>query len=90
MVRARRLQACKWLGTLLAVVCLSQAFARWRVFFQAPSGRSYAALVLVLSLFLALMAGLAVVVYAEEKARGRITRNRPRLDRWSSRFFFKP
>ena len=89
MFLTRRIQACKWTGTLLAVICLSQGFARWRAFFEAPSARNYAALLIVLSLFLALMAGLALVVYAEEKAKGRITRTRPRFDRWSSRFFFK-
>ena len=35
-------------------------------------------------------AALAVVVYAEEKARGRVARNRPLLDRWSNRLFLKP
>ena len=90
MFLTRRILACKWIGTLLAVLCLSQGFARWRDFFAAPGGRTYAALVLALSLFLALMAGLAVVVYAEAKALGQIRRPRPRLDRWASRLFGKP
>lgn len=89
MYRTRRIQLCKWTGTLAAVACLSQGIARWRDFIQAPGGATYAALLTMLTLFLALMAGLALVVYAEEKARGRVARPRPLLDRWTNRFFLK-
>jgi len=87
MYRTGRIKACKWTGAALAVLLLSQCFARWKDFFQAPTGRAYAGLVITLSLFLVLMAALSVVVYAEEKAKGRILRNRPWFDRWSDRFF---
>lgn len=90
MYRTGRIRACKWGGAALAVLLLSQCFARWKDFFQAPTGRAYAGLLITLSLFLVLMAALSVVVYAEEKAKGRIHRNRPRFDRWSDRFFLKP
>jgi threonine/homoserine/homoserine lactone efflux protein len=89
MYRTRRIKLCKWTGALFAVLLLSQSFSRWRDFQQLPTGRSYAAILIVLSLFLGLMALLAVVVYAEEKAKGRVTRTRPRFDRWSDRFFLK-
>ena len=90
MLCPRRIRICKWTGTVLAVALLSSTLARWRAFFQAPNGGNYAALVLDLSLLLALMAALALVVYAEEKARGRIHRPRPALERWSERLFLKP
>ena len=86
-MRRRRIQICKWTGTLLAVLLLSQIFARWKAFFQSPTGLNYAAILIVLSLFLVLMAALSVVVYAEEKARGRIRRTRPFFERWSDRLF---
>jgi len=87
MNRARRIQLWKWTATLLAVVLLSQIFARWRAFFQSPTGWNYAVVLLVLTLFLALMALLSVVVYAEEKARGRVARTRPFFERWSARLY---
>ena len=87
MLQHRRIQVCKWTGGFLAVALLSQAFGRWRAFFQAPTPLSYAGILLAATVFLLLMAALAVVVYAEEKTKGRITRNRPFFDRWSDRFF---
>ena len=89
MLSQRRIQTTKWTGSALAVLLLSQSFARWRDFHAEPSIATYAAILLVLSLFLVLMSTLAVVVYAEEKCRGRITRNRPFFDRWSDRLFLK-
>jgi glycerol-3-phosphate acyltransferase PlsY len=87
MVLLRRIQACKWGGAALAVLFLSQCFRRWRAFSEAPTPATYAGILLALTLFLLLMAALAVVVYAEEKAKGRITQARPFFDRWSDRFF---
>ncbi len=85
----RQIQVCKWVGTLLAVGVLSTAFGRWNAFKAAPTAASYAGIILALTAFLLLMASLAVVVYAEEKARGRLSRTRPFFDRWSDRFFLK-
>jgi len=87
MYDLRRIQLCKWTGSLVAVVLLSQSFARWRQFTQAPTPLTYAAILVAITLFLLLMASLAVVVYAEEKAKGRLTRFRPLFDRLSDRFF---
>lgn len=90
MSTLRRIGLCKWgLGTLAAVF-LSQCFKRWNAFTQAPAGPTYAGILAALTLFLLLMAALAVVVYAEEKARGRITVKRPLLERLSNRFFSNP
>ena len=89
MYLSRRIKACKWTGAVLAVPLLSQCFGRWKAFFQAPGAGAYAGLLIFLSLFLVLMAALSVVVYAEEKAKGRITRNRPWFDRWADRFFLE-
>ena len=86
----RRILVCKWGGGAAAVVFLSQCFSRWRAFTQAPTPLTYVGMLLVLTLFLLLMAFLAVVVYGEEKAKGRLTRTRPLFDRWSDRLFLKP
>jgi putative copper export protein len=83
----RRIQRSKWIGALVAVVVLSQAFERWRAFSQAPTALTYAGILLAVTCLLLLLAFLAVTVYAEEKAKGRISRSRPFLDRWSERFF---
>jgi len=87
MYRTRRIQACKWTAIPLAAYFLSQIFARWKAFFQSPTGWNYVAILAALTLFLALMAMLALVVYAEERARGQITRTRPWFERWSARLF---
>lgn len=89
MLNRRRIQVCKWAGALVAVLLLSQGFGRWRAFIQAPTPLTYVGMVLVLTGFLLLMAFLAVVVYAEEKALGRLPRTRPFFDRWSDRFFLQ-
>jgi hypothetical protein len=87
MLNLRRIRTFKWTGALMAILLLSQSFGRWRAFAQTPSALSYAGILLALSLFLLLMAALAVLVYAEEKAMGRILRPRPLFDRLSHRFF---
>ncbi|HET7775058.1 MAG TPA: hypothetical protein VFK74_01680, partial [Azospira sp.] len=89
MYSLRQIQASKWTGTILAVGVLSATFGRWNAFRTAPTPGTYAGLLVALTAFLALMASLAVVVYAEEKARGRVTRPRPLLDRIADRFFLK-
>ena len=87
MLLLRRIQVCKWGGTALAVLFLTQCFKRWREFTLAPTPLTYAGIFFTLTCFLLLMATLAVVVYAEEKAKGRLTQPRPFFDRWSDRFF---
>ncbi len=87
MTELRRIQACKWTGSALAVVLLSATFSRWNAFKAAPGALTYAGILLALTALLALLASLAVVVYAEERARGRLNRPRPRLERWANRFF---
>lgn len=90
MALLRRIQVSKWVLATLAVAFLSQCFSRWRAFFQAPTALTYAGILLALTLFLLLMAALAVVVYAEERAKGHIQSPRPRFDRWANRFFLNP
>ena len=90
MVLLRRIQVCKWGGSFLAVLFLSQCFRRWKDFAQVPTPLAYAGILLALTLFLLLMAFLALVVYGEEKAKGRLTRTRPFFDRWSDRLFLNP
>lgn len=87
MTVLRRIQACRWTGVVLAVVLLSATFSRWNAFKAAPTPGAYAALLAALTAFLLLMASLAVVVYAEERARGRLNRTRPLLDRLANRLF---
>ena len=87
MEALRRIQVCKWTGTVLGVVVLSAAFGRWNAFRAAPSPATYAGILNALTLLLLLLAAMAVVVYAEEKAKGRLNRTRPFFDRWSDRFF---
>jgi len=87
MTHLRRIQVCKWTGSALAVALLSATFSRWNAFRAAPGGAAYLGVVAALTAFLLLMASLAVVVYAEERARGRLNRPRPLLDRLANRLF---
>ncbi|BDU74842.1 hypothetical protein [Mesoterricola silvestris] len=89
MYSLRQIQACKWTGAVLAVGVLSATFGRWNAFRAAPAPGTYAGILGALTGFLLLMTSLAVVVYAEEKAKGRITRPRPLLDRIADRLFLK-
>ena len=90
MILLRRIQVCKWGGATVAVLFLSQCFRRWNEFTHAPTPLAYVGIILALTVFLLLMAFLAIVVYGEEKAKGRITRPRPFFDRWSDRLFLNP
>jgi uncharacterized membrane protein YecN with MAPEG domain len=85
----RRIQVTRWTGSVLAVALLSGTFNRWYAFKAAPSPATYAGILATLTAFLLLMISLAVVVYAEEKARGRISRPRPFFDRLADRLFLK-
>lgn len=84
-----RIKISKWTGVVLAVIFLSQAIARWREFIALPNAMSYLGITLAITLFLALMLGLAVVVYAEEKARGNVKHPLALFDRLADRFFLK-
>jgi len=90
MTTLRQIQVCKWTGTVLGIAVLSATFARWQAFRAVPATATYAGLLLTLTALLLLMTFLAVVVYAEEKARGRLNRPRPFFERLSGRFFLKP
>ena len=90
MTALRRIQLSKWTGTVLAVVVLSGTFARWNAFKAAPSPATYAGIFTALTLLLLVLASLAVVVYAEEKVKGRLNRPRPFFDRLADRFLLKP
>jgi uncharacterized membrane protein YecN with MAPEG domain len=83
----RQIQVCKWTGTVLGVLLLSATIGRWNAFKAAPTPGTYAGIFLFLTLFLLLLTSLAVVVYAEEKVKGRLNRPRPFFERWSNRFF---
>ena len=87
MYSRRRIQISKWTGVLFGVVFLSQAIARWRAFFAGPTVLTYLAIITAGTIFILLLAALAIVVYAEEKAKGTLTLQRPWLDRWADRFF---
>ena len=89
MYSLRQIKVCKWSGTVLAVLVLSATFGRWNAFKAAPTAGTYAGLIVTLSALLLTLTSLAVVVYAEEKAGGRLNRTRPFFDRWSDRFFLK-
>ena len=90
MALLRRIQVFKWGGTALAVAFLTRCFQRWGAFTSAPTALTYAGILLALTGLLLVMAALAVVVYAEEKAKGRLARRRPFFDRWSDRFSLNP
>ena len=89
MYSLRQIRVCKWTGTAVAVLLLSATFARWNAFKAAPTPGSYVGIFVSLTALLLLLISLAVVVYAEEKARGRISRPRPLLDRIADRLFLK-
>lgn len=89
MYSLRRIQVCKWAGAALAVGVLSATFGRWSAFRAAPNPATYAGILAALTGFLLLMISLAVVVYAEEKTRGRLSRPRPFFDRIADRLFLK-
>jgi len=89
MYSLRQIKVCKWSGTVLAVLVLSATFGRWNAFKAAPTASNYAGILVSLSALLLTLTSLAVVVYAEEKAGGRLNRTRPFFDRWSDRFFLK-
>lgn len=89
MYDLRRIKISKWAGVVLSVVFLSQAIARWREFVSLPTAASYLGITLAATLFLALMFGLAVVVYAEEKARGNVKHPMAWFEALSDRFFLK-
>ena len=89
MYSLRQIQVCRWAGTALAVVVLSATFGRWNAFRTAPSPATYLGIVAALTALILMFGSLAVVIYAEEKVRGRLSRNRPFFDRWADRFFLK-
>lgn len=87
MYDRRRIQISKWTAVVLGIVFLSQTIARWRAFFAGPGLLTYVAIVTAGSIFLLLLAALATVVYAEEKAKGNLNAPRPWFDAWADRFF---
>ena len=87
MMCRRRIQIAKWTAVVLGIVFLSQAIARWKAFFAGPTFLTYVAIITAGSIFLLLLTGLAIVVYAEEKAKGGLGFPRPWFDRWADRFF---
>ena len=87
MYNRRRIQISKWTAVVFGIVFLSQAIARWRAFFAGPSLLTYVAIITAGTIFILLLAALAIVVYAEEKAKGTLTLHRSWLDRWADRFF---
>ena len=82
-----RIQISKWTAVVLGIVFLSQAIARWRAFFAGPTVLTYVAIVTAGTIFILLLTALAIVVYAEEKAKGTLILHRPWLDALADRFF---
>jgi hypothetical protein len=89
MYDTARIRICKWTGFALGVLFLSQTIARWKDFFSLPGLASYAAVMVAVTVFAVLLASLALVVYAEEKAKGNIKAPMPFFERWTDRFFLK-
>ncbi len=89
MYDTARIRLCKWTSFALGVLFLSQAIARWKDFFALPGLGTYLAIMAAVTVFAVLLTSLAVVVYAEEKAKGTIKSPMPLFDRWSDRFFLK-
>ncbi len=87
MYDRRRIKLSKWTGVALGIIFLSQAIARWRAFFAGPALLTYLAIVTAGTIFLLLLTGLAIVIYAEEKAKGNLNVPRPWFDRWADYFF---
>lgn len=87
MYNRRRIQISKWTAVVFGIVFLSQTIARWRAFFAGPTMPTYVAIIATGTVFLLLLAALAIVVYAEEKAKGTLQLRRSWLDRWADRFF---
>ncbi len=87
MYDRRRIQFSKWIAVVIGIVFLSQAIARWRAFFAGPSVLTYLAILAAGTIFILLLTVLAIVVYAEEKAKGTLTLHRPWLERWADRCF---
>ncbi len=87
MYDRRRILISKWTAVVLGIVFLSQAIARWRAFFAGPTALTYVAIIAAGSIFLLLLTALAIVVYAEEKAKGTLNLPRPWLDALADRFF---
>lgn len=91
MLHPGRIKSTKWIIILLGIILLSQTIARWKAFFGLPTFNLYLALIAFLSLFLLVIVGLGLVVYAEEKNRGTIQHPKPFFDYWAQRFFaFQP
>ena len=89
MYDRRRIRISKWIGVIFGIVFLSQAIARWRAFFAGPTVLTYVAIITAGTIFILLLTALAIVVYAEEKAKGTLTLQRPWLDRWADRCFLE-
>lgn len=87
MYDRRRIQISKWTAVVFGIVFLSQVIARWRAFFAGPSVPTYVAILTAGTIFILLLAALAIVVYAEERSKGTLSLHRPWLDRWADRCF---
>ena len=90
MYDRRRIRISKWTAVVFGIIFLSQAIARWRAFFAGPTVLTYVAIITAGTIFILLLTALAIVVYAEEKAKGTLTLHRPWLDAWADRFFMIP
>ena len=87
MYQTQRISLIKWTSLVLGVLFLSQCIAKWKAFLLLPNVQLYFILLAFLTIFLGIILLLGVTVYAEEKAKGRLNRERPFFERWANRLF---
>ena len=87
MYQKLRVSYTKWTSLVLGVLFLSQCIAKWKAFMMLPNAQIYALLLTLLTIFLGIILLLGVTVYAEEKMKGTLNRERPFFERWANRLF---
>ena len=87
MYQKLRVSYTKWTSLVLGVLFLSQCIAKWKAFMMLPNAQIYALLLTLLTIFLGIILLLGVIVYAEEKMKGTLNRERPFFERWANRLF---
>jgi len=87
MYQQQRVSLIKWSSLGLGVLFLSQCIAKWKAFMTLPNVQIYLVLLTLLTIFLGIILLIGVTVYAEEKMKGQLNRERPFFERWANRLF---
>ncbi|MFM8234153.1 MAG: hypothetical protein ACKN9J_03580 [Holophagaceae bacterium] len=87
MYHQKRVSFVKWTSLILGVIFLSQCIAKWKAFLILPNFQIYFILLTLLTIFLLLILTIGITVYAEEKMKGALNRERPFFERWANRLF---